>query len=289
MQSRQVETFCFYDLRTTIITMRWSYETHQKNVPLEDTNVELSMEFKEFVTYFSYVPRNSIKTLPHDFFSGSSPPLTPSCPSLSSTSSPNQKTHAITRLNILQHDIDGIINKLQLRHHLLQHGIHIAIIQEIKLKNKHKTLKFPGYTTFQNDRSASEGGGLITIIDKHHTNSPTHVPYNINPSSPDIPQASPNIALQSTWHTCHALCSNHLPFHITTNTLYLRKPKRNFINYKRAAWPASTATIEQHLQTFNFVVYININLAVLHFNTIITDANKTHIPTHFKTLIPVFQ
>ncbi|XP_076062668.1 uncharacterized protein LOC143037903 isoform X1 [Oratosquilla oratoria] len=75
------------------------------------------------------------------------------------------KTHNI---NILQHNIDGInTKKHELEHFLKQHNIHIAILQETKLRHSHKTPSFHNYTTIRQDRTDGNGGGLITLI--HHS------------------------------------------------------------------------------------------------------------------------
>lgn len=70
-------------------------------------------------------------------------------------------------INILQLNIDGIRNKhLELKHFLHKHKIHIAIIQETKLRHTHKTPNIPNFTAIRQDRQHGEGGGLITYI--HH-------------------------------------------------------------------------------------------------------------------------
>ena len=73
-------------------------------------------------------------------------------------------------INILQLNIDGIRNKhMELKHFMHQHRIHIAMIQETKLKHTHRTPNIPNYTAIRQDRQHGEGGGLITYI---HHNTP---------------------------------------------------------------------------------------------------------------------
>ena len=80
-------------------------------------------------------------------------------------------------LRVLQLNIDSITSKFQeLRGLLRDSKIHIAVIQETKLKSKNHTPKFPGYTTIRHDRQRGEGGGLITLIHKDvpFTNTTAH-------------------------------------------------------------------------------------------------------------------
>jgi len=55
---------------------------------------------------------------------------------------------------------------MELKHTLINNKIHIATIQETKLQTRHKTPKFPDYTTLRLDRQGAAGGGLITLIHK---------------------------------------------------------------------------------------------------------------------------
>ena len=91
---------------------------------------------------------------------------------------PPQLAHAHRhRLNILQLNINGIQNKhMELKTFLKQHNVHIATIQETKLRPHNNTPKFPGYTTLRHDRQTRGGGGLITLIDKDipFTNTTAH-------------------------------------------------------------------------------------------------------------------
>ena len=71
------------------------------------------------------------------------------------------------KINIIQININGIKNKHQETKHLLKHHqIHVATIQETKLKDSDPTPTFPEYTTLRHDRRGGLGGGLITLIHK---------------------------------------------------------------------------------------------------------------------------
>ena len=68
---------------------------------------------------------------------------------------------------ILQLNIDGINTKKQeLTHFIKQHNIHIAILQETKLRHTQKTPSFHQFTTIRQDRADGIGGGLITLVHK---------------------------------------------------------------------------------------------------------------------------
>ena len=96
-------------------------------------------------------------------------PQPPPPPSSLSARTPNAQTNPVPRphraINILQLNIDGINTKHQeLRHFILKHNIHVAIIQETKLQPRHKTPNIPSYSVLRQDRAHSAGGGLITYI-----------------------------------------------------------------------------------------------------------------------------
>ena len=117
----------------------------------------------------------------------------------------------------------------------------------------------------------------------NNTDTPTRKPYNIHTqqTSPDVSLATPDIALRSTWTTLHELSSDHLPILITysLHTPYQRRPKHTYTNYNRADWDSFTTDTEHRLQTFQLTDYTNIDTAVQHFNTILADAHKHHIPS----------
>ena len=110
-------TFSF----TTPFFLPHPLPTHHTHYPSAHTTAPNPLSHK--------VPQNSPATSPHLTLSYTSSPPTPP---------PSQQTQTTTKLNTLQHNIDGITNKIQqFKHHLLQHNIHIAAIQETKLKDRH--------------------------------------------------------------------------------------------------------------------------------------------------------
>ena len=53
------------------------------------------------------------------------------------------------------------------------------------------------------------------------------------------------------------LCNTYLFATLLLSLPYQRKPRENVTNYKPVAMPAFTATVKEHLQTFNLVDYNN--------------------------------
>ena len=121
-------------------------------------------------------------------------------------------------------------------------------------------------------------------------NTPTRKPHNINNSatSPDISLATFDIASRCEWKTLHEMSSDHLPILIsyTLHKPHILKQKRTFTNYRLADWEEFTSETEHLLDNFQLTDYNNIDTAVKHFNTIVTNASKHHIPTgsvkHYK-------
>ncbi|KAF2358597.1 Reverse transcriptase domain [Trinorchestia longiramus] len=112
------------------------------------------------------------------------------------------------------------------------HSVLIAAIQETKLSLFSKPRAFPTYSFVRRDRPPSRragGSGLAFLI--HHSifysllpsdhlfpDSPTRLPSNGNPSSPDLTIASPHLALETSWTPLTRLNSDHLPIAISFST-----------------------------------------------------------------------
>ena len=78
------------------------------------------------------------------------------------TSSTSPRT---TNINIVQINIDCIYTKqTELQDYLHKHNIHIALLQETKLKQTQSTPTFPTYSCIRTDRPHGQGGGLLTYI-----------------------------------------------------------------------------------------------------------------------------
>ena len=66
-------------------------------------------------------------------------------------------------LKILQWNANGIGNKKEeLKELLARLGIHVALLQESKLRPHSKTPSFPGYTTLRVDRPSGDGGVVFS-------------------------------------------------------------------------------------------------------------------------------
>jgi hypothetical protein len=90
---------------------------------------------------------------------------------------------SIPHINILQYNINGINNKTdELAHTLQTNNIHIALIQETKLKHTNKTPSFPDFVAIRSDRPGNKGGGgLLTLMHKTISHTPidcTHLNLN---------------------------------------------------------------------------------------------------------------
>ena len=70
-------------------------------------------------------------------------------------------------MNILQLNVDHLWAKsAQLGDFIHKHNIHIALIQETKLRHRDTTPTFPNYSHIRTDRPDGQGGGLISYIHK---------------------------------------------------------------------------------------------------------------------------
>ena len=68
----------------------------------------------------------------------------------------------------MQWNANGIGNKkAELREFMRERGVHVALLQESKLRAGSRTPSFPGYTTLRVDRpGGAGGGGLLAIISR---------------------------------------------------------------------------------------------------------------------------
>ena len=164
-------------------------------------------------------------------------------------------------------------------------------LQDILLGGDFNAKHTDWYTQQTNTQRGEE---ICTQLDQLHilnnTDSHTHIPHqaNFNCTSPDITFCSPNLAPSITWQTVTDLSSDHLPIIITlrktTDThSYTRK---THTNYKQAAWDGFRETTEAHFQELNNIPITSeqiLNNTTKHFNYIINDADKRHIPKGNRT------
>ena len=85
-------------------------------------------------------------------------------------------------------------------------------------------------------------------------NFPTRKPFSAlqQNTSPGITWTTPDLALESSWHTLQKLSSDHLPIIIQLfpPTTKLQK-KKTYINYKKARWELFEEHTVTHLANFN--------------------------------------
>ena len=79
--------------------------------------------------------------------------------------------------------------------------------------------------------------------------TPTRLPSNTTPSSPDVSLASSSLITSTNWNTITTLASDHLPILIRLQTSVSVTPAshRTYVNLKKANWASFTQEIEDKL------------------------------------------
>ena len=102
--------------------------------------------------------------------------------------------------------------------------------------NPHHSLWHSGTT----DTRGNQLADLVSISSFAvlNTDSPTRLPANADPSSPDVSLASASLITSSEWQTHTAMSSDHLPILIGLQTTDISSPARHrtYINLKKADW-----------------------------------------------------
>ena len=72
----------------------------------------------------------------------------------------------------------------------------------------------------------------------HNWDTPTRVPPNVEPSSPDVLLASASLITSCSWQTLSTLGSDHLPILIRLQMKTTPKPglRQTYVNLKKANW-----------------------------------------------------
>ena len=109
--------------------------------------------------------------------------------------------------------------------------------------------------------------------------SPTRVPPNAEPSSPDVSLASTSLITSCSWKTLSMLNSDHLPILIilqmkTTSTSGLR---RTYVNLKKADWDRYIQEVETALSKHSLPTYCQRDEDI--FRTVLLKVASHHIPT----------
>jgi hypothetical protein len=122
-----------------------------------------------------------------------------------------------------------------------------------------------------------------------NTNSPTRLPINGAPSSPDISLASGSLASISDWKTALTLPSDHLPIIISISSANfgLFTPRTTFTNFNKANWSAFTAISEKLFEKSSLAANLSCSKAEQLFRDIISKAASSTIPNgRRKTFTP---
>ena len=84
-----------------------------------------------------------------------------------------------------------------------------------------------------------------------NTDSPTRLPGNADPSSPDVSLASAYLITSSEWQTHTTMSSDHLPILIGLQTTATSSPARHktYINLKKDDWTGYRQEIERKLRS----------------------------------------
>ena len=109
--------------------------------------------------------------------------------------------------------------------------------------------------------------------------TPTRLPSNATPSSPDVSLASSSLITSTNWNTITTLGSDHLPILIRLQTTVSVTPAshRTYLNLKKANWARFTQEIEDKLS--NRPLPSDCQKDEKTLRAIILKAASHHIPT----------
>ena len=112
-----------------------------------------------------------------------------------------------------------------------------------------------------------------------HWDSPTRVPPNAEPSTPDVSLASASLITSCSWQTLSTLSSDHLPILIR---LQMKTPSnpclhRTYVNLKRANWDRYRQQVEAALSKRSLPTDCQRDEKI--FCTVLLKAASHHIPT----------
>ena len=109
--------------------------------------------------------------------------------------------------------------------------------------------------------------------------TPTRVPPNAEPSSPDVSLASASHITSCSWQTLSTLISDHLPILIRLQMKTTPKPgiRQTYVNLKKANWDRYKLEVEAALSKRLHPTYCQMDEKILR--TILLNAVLLHIPT----------
>ena len=109
--------------------------------------------------------------------------------------------------------------------------------------------------------------------------SPTRVPPNAEPSSPDVSLASASLITSCSWQTLSTLSSDHLPIIIRLQMKTSSNPglRRTYVNLKKANWDRDRQEVEAVLSKCSLPTDCQRDEKT--FRTVLLKAALYHIPT----------
>ena len=109
--------------------------------------------------------------------------------------------------------------------------------------------------------------------------TPTRVPPNAEPSSPDVSLASASLITSCSWQTLSTLSSDHLPILIRLQMKTTPKPglRQTYVNLKKANWDRYRLEVEAALSKRSLPTDCQRDEKILR--TILLKAASRHIPT----------
>ena len=109
--------------------------------------------------------------------------------------------------------------------------------------------------------------------------SPTRVPPNAEPSSPDVSLASASLITSCSWQTLSTLSSDHLPILIRLQMKTHSNPglRRTYVNLKKVNWDRYRQEVEGALSKRSLPTDCQRYEKI--FRTILLKAASHHIPT----------
>ena len=123
--------------------------------------------------------------------------------------------------------------------------------------------------------------------------TPTRLPANGQPTSPDISIASASLLTSAEWYTVTALNSDHLPIIVKIATMPQTTPAchRSYINFTKANWTKFTSMTEKLFEEANnHTTNTNCSRLEKTFRHIINTVSKQCIPAgrfnHYKPCLP---
>ena len=142
------------------------------------------------------------------------------------------------------------------------------------------------YSRTEDDRAELRGVSLDAAASGSNfgflnEDSPTRLPSQGPPSSPDVSLASAHLLLDMTWSTHITLGSDHLPILITLSgqTSPPRKA-RSFVNFQRADWEGFT--LETEVVFASAPPPTSCAQGELLFRSVLVNAARHHIPAGYR-------